>query len=145
MTFDNNARTGKVRQYLGSQAQFRACNQKIIDGQSGWTLVRRDMLITFDCFIIFVTIISFLLCVRSLWHGHLLCREVRLFYSCERKDEKPLTWADVRVFYSNWYLLMVITDLMVLPGSIIKIVILFKVNSFQLFSLSDLTSFHRRR
>jgi hypothetical protein len=70
---------------------------------------------------------SFLLCIRSLWHGHRLCKEVRLYYSTERAQESSLTWKELTVFYSFWYFLMITTDLMVIPGTIVKIGILFKV------------------
>ena len=126
---------------LDSEGQFRTCNRKIINQNSGWTFVRRDLLVAFDCFIVFITIISFFLCLRSLWHGHRLCREVRIYYSLERQNEKPLTWNDLQIFYSYWYILMMITDLMVLPGSIIKIVILFKVRLSSLNLNASMFSF----
>ena len=50
ITFDNNARTGKIRQHLNCEAQFRTCNPQIIDHSTGWTLVRRDLLIIYDFF-----------------------------------------------------------------------------------------------
>ncbi|CAF0966426.1 unnamed protein product [Rotaria sordida] len=127
ITFDNNARTGKIRQHLNSQAQFRTCNRKLIHQYSDFTLTRRNLLIVLDCVVLLITIISFILCIRSLWFGHRLCREVCLYYSIERTSEKPLTWSELQIFYSYWYFLMIITDLMVIPGTIIKIGILFKV------------------
>ena len=84
-------------------------------------------MIGFDCFIVLLTIVSLLLCIRSMWYEHRLCQEVRLFYSLHQRQEPPLTWRDLYIFYSIWYILMIITDLLVLPGSIIKITILFKV------------------
>jgi hypothetical protein len=129
--FDNNARTGKIRQRLDSYAQFRTCNRKIHDENSGWTLARRDLFIGLDCLVLFITIISFILCLRSLRSGHKLCREVRLYYSQSRKRETPLGWSELQVFYSFWYFLMIVTDLMIIPGTIIKLKILFKVNFYQ--------------
>ncbi|CAF3496141.1 unnamed protein product [Rotaria sp. Silwood1] len=127
ITFDNNARTGKIRQHLDSQAQFRTCNRKLIHQDSNFTLKRRNLLVGLDCIVLFITIISFILCIRSLWFGHRLCKEIRLYYSIARAAEKPLTWSELQIFYSYWYFLMIITDLMVIPGTIIKIGILFKV------------------
>ena len=124
---NNNARTGKIRQHLNSQAHFRTCNRQIIDQKSGWTLIRRDLFVAFDCLTLLITSISFVLCVRSLSHGHVLCGEVRRYYSLRRTQEPPLAWSDIQVFYSFWYFLMIATDLMVIPGTIIKIGILFKV------------------
>ena len=63
--FDNNARTGKIRQRLDTQARFHTCNQKIIDEQSFWTLARRDLFIGLDCLVLLITVISFILCIRS--------------------------------------------------------------------------------
>ena len=125
--FDNNARTGKIQQRLNSHAEFRTCTRKIIDPDSRSTLARRDLFILLDCLVLLITIISFVLCVRSLWLGHKLCKEVRLYYSRERQHEPPLKWSELQIFYSIWYFLMIVTDLMVLPGTIIKIKILFKV------------------
>lgn len=68
-----------------------------------------------------------MLCIRSLWTGYKLCKEVRAYYSIERIGEPPLTWQELQTFYSIWYFLMIITDLMIIPGTIIKIRILFKV------------------
>ena len=127
ITFDNHARTGKIRQHLNSQAHFRTCNRQIIDQKSGWTLIRRDLFVAFDCMTLLICSVSFVLCVRSLWHGHVLCVEVRRYYLLERTQEPPLAWSDIQVFYSFWYFLMISTDLMVIPGTIIKIGILFKV------------------
>ncbi|CAF5056581.1 unnamed protein product, partial [Rotaria sp. Silwood1] len=73
ITFDNNARTGKIRQHLDSQAQFRTCNRKLIHQDSNFTLKRRNLLVGLDCIVLFITIISFILCIRSLWFGHRLC------------------------------------------------------------------------
>ncbi|CAF2638960.1 unnamed protein product [Rotaria sp. Silwood2] len=127
VTFDNNARTGKIRQHLNSDAKFRTCNRKLIHQNADFTLVRRNLLIFLDCVVLFITIISFILCIRSLWFGHHLCKEIRLYYSLARTQEKPLAWSELQIFYSFWYFLMIITDLMVIPGTIIKIGILFKV------------------
>jgi hypothetical protein len=46
----------------------------------------------------------------------------------ERTQEKSFTWRELQVFYSFWYFLMIITDLLVISGTGIKITILFKVN-----------------
>jgi hypothetical protein len=125
--FDNNARTGKIRQRLDARAQFRTCNRKIHDEHSGRTSIRRGLFIGLDCLVLLITTISFILCLRSLWSGHQLCREVQLYYSQSRRHEAPLRWNELQVFYSFWYFLMIITDLMIIPGTIIKIEILFKV------------------
>ncbi len=84
-------------------------------------------MIIFDGLVIFISIMSFILCIRSLWFGHRLCKEVRVYYATERAEESPLTWSELQVFYSYWYFLMIITDLMVISGTIIKIGILWKV------------------
>ena len=125
--FDNNARTGKIQQRLNSHAQFRRCNQKIRDKHSSWTSIRRDLFIGLDCLVIFITSISFILCVRSLSYGHQLCQQVRLYYSSSRRYEPTLDWNELQVFYSYWYFLMIITDLMIISGTMIKMTILFKV------------------
>jgi len=45
----------------------------------------------------------------------------------EKKREPKLPWRELQVFYSFWYILMIITDLLIVPGTIIKLTILFKV------------------
>jgi hypothetical protein len=142
LTFDNNARTGKIRQHLNSQSNFRTCYRQIINQNSNWTFVRRNLLISFDCFVLFITSVSFILCIRSLWHGHKLCKEIRLFYATERTHEKKLTRSELQVFYSFWYFLMIITDLMVISGTVIKIEILFKV---RIKNFSNLMNLHACR
>lgn len=132
--YDNNARTGKIQQRLDSHAQFRNCNRKIIDEYSSWTLARRDLFVAFDCVVFLITFISFILCFRSIWTGHKLCKEVRSYYKKERKQEAPLTCQELLIFYSFSYFLMIITDLMIIPGTIIKVGILFKVREKKLLS-----------
>ena len=127
MTFDNGARTGQIRQHLDSQVQFQSCNRQVIDQNSPAILIRRDILFTLDCLVSLITTASFILCSRSLWSGHCLCKEILSYYSKHRAEESPLTWSELQVFYSFWYILMVITDLMVITGTIIKMGILFKV------------------
>ena len=125
--FDNSARTGKICQRLDTDSEYRSCASKIIDADENWTLVRRDLFITLDCFVLIITIISFVLCIRSLWIRHMLCREVCHYFAMEKKREPKLPWRELQVFYSFWYILMIITDLLIVPGTIIKLTILFKV------------------
>ena len=129
MYFDNNARTGKIRQRLNSEAHFHSCQSEIIRENSKVTNIRRDLLTSFDCFIILICLMSCVLCIRSLWKGHKLAREIRRFYAVERSNEKPFTWMELQTFYSFWYFLMILTDLLVISGTIIKIVILFQASS----------------
>ncbi len=135
IVFDNNARTGKIRQRLNSQAHFQTCNTQILNKNSTWPFARRDLLISFDCLVLCVTIVSFILCIRSLWFGHKLAKEVRKYYATERTQEKPLTWGELQAFYSFWYFLMIITDLLVIVGTGIKIIILFKVSLVWIYRL----------
>ena len=74
---------------------------------------------------------SFILCIRSLWFGHKLAKEVRKYYATERTQEKPLTWGELQSFYSFWYFLMIATDLLVISGTAIKITILYKVSLYK--------------
>ena len=127
--FDNNARTGKIRHRLNSEAHFHPCQSGIIQENSTSTTIRRDLLTSFDCFILVICLVSTGLCVRSLWRGHRLGREIRRFYAVERPTEKPFTWTELQTFYSFWYLLMILTDLLVMCGTIIKINILFKMRN----------------
>lgn len=129
MYFDNNARTGKIRVRLNSEAHFHFCQSEILHGNSTFTNIRRDLLTSFDCFIILICLMSCVLCIRSLWKGHKLAREIRRFFAVERSNEKPFTWMELQTFYSFWYFLMIITDLFVICGTIIKIVILFQASN----------------
>lgn len=130
INFDNNARTGKIQLRLDSFARFQPCHRNIIGENSTWLLARRDLSIILDSFILFITTFSFILCVRSLYRGHRLCREVRKYYSKVRPNEVPLKWTELQIFYSFWYFLMIATDLMIFPATIIKMEILFKVKGF---------------
>ena len=124
--FDNDARSGKIRQRLESESIFEYCTSKDLNGNSTSANSHRNLLIFFDTLVLFVTLISFLLCVRSLYVGHKLCREVRRYFARERPQEPRFSFDELQVFYSFWYFLMIITDLMIIPGTIVKILILFK-------------------
>ncbi|CAF1320778.1 unnamed protein product, partial [Didymodactylos carnosus] len=153
LIFDNNARTGKIRVRLDSQAELRSCNGKLINPHD-WTLMRRDLLLVYDCFVLIISFISFILCVRSLYQGHRLCKEVVEYYNEKYVKNRPkistqtrdtssigttnrkkkreiqpnkLQFSEYYQFYSPWYFLMIITDLLVIAATIIKIYILFKL------------------
>lgn len=98
-----------------------------MNSESAWPFIGRDVLIGFDCIIVLITLTSLILCLRSVWQDHCLCREVRAYFAREKAGEPPLTWKDLHIFYSFWYILMIITDILVIPGSALKIAILFKV------------------
>ena len=98
-------------------------------------------MLAFDYLVILITMISFILCLRSLWQGHRLCQEVRQYYAKARKQEARLKWTELQVFYSFWYFIMILTDCLLFTASIIKLEILYKVNRENPFSFFSIEIF----
>uniref|UniRef100_A0A8C1TXR3 Mucolipin 1a n=1 Tax=Cyprinus carpio TaxID=7962 RepID=A0A8C1TXR3_CYPCA len=73
----------------------------------------------FDVAVIVVCIFSLLLCGRSIIRGIILQNEfVKYFKSSLKRD---VCWGDTMEFINGWYILLIISDVLTITGSIIKI------------------------
>ncbi|XP_071778631.2 mucolipin-1a [Centroberyx gerrardi] len=113
IVLDNKAHSGKVKISLENQASIKECKDTSVSGQAeNYTRVALDVAVALVC------ILSLLLCGRSILRGILLQREFVQFF----KDslDREVRWADRLEFINGWYILLIVSDLLTITGSIIK-------------------------
>uniref|UniRef100_A0A8C1RHC9 Mucolipin 1a n=1 Tax=Cyprinus carpio TaxID=7962 RepID=A0A8C1RHC9_CYPCA len=111
---DNKAHSGKVKISLDNQASIKECRDPSVSGHAD-SYAR----VWFDVAVIVVCIFSLLLCGRSIIRGIILQNEfVKYFKSSLKRD---VCWGDTMEFINGWYILLIISDVLTITGSIIKI------------------------
>ncbi|XP_056892707.1 mucolipin-1a [Takifugu flavidus] len=114
IVMDNRAHSGKVKIRLESRATIKECKDPSVSGQAqSYTRV------TFDVAVALVCLLSLVLCGRSILRGIVLQQEYVDFFK-ENLDRK-VSWADRFEFINGWYILLIISDILTITGSIIKI------------------------
>ncbi|KAG7217487.1 hypothetical protein INR49_021412 [Caranx melampygus] len=115
ITFDNQCHSGKVKIFLDIDAQSSACRDWKI---SGTAQKNTHYLLMFDGFVILVCLTSAVLCTRSIVLAvRLLQRFSR--YLHENYNRKVCE-DDQGEFLNGWYLLVIVSDLLAIVGSILK-------------------------
>uniref|UniRef100_A0A667X8U4 Mucolipin TRP cation channel 2 n=1 Tax=Myripristis murdjan TaxID=586833 RepID=A0A667X8U4_9TELE len=115
ITFDNQCHSGKVKMYLDMDALSSACRDWKI---SGTAQKNTHYLLVFDGFVILVCLTSAVLCTRSIILAvRLLQRFARFFHE---NYNRKVCEDDQREFLNGWYLLIIISDLLAIVGSILK-------------------------
>ncbi|KAK5869853.1 hypothetical protein PBY51_024541 [Eleginops maclovinus] len=115
ITFDNQCHSGKVKIFLDIDAQSCACrNWKI----SGTAQKNTHYLLVFDAFVILVCLTSAVLCTRSIVLAvRLLQRFSRFFHE---NYNRKVCEDDQKEFLNGWYVLVIVSDLLAIVGSILK-------------------------
>ncbi|KAL7854513.1 hypothetical protein SRHO_G00167030 [Serrasalmus rhombeus] len=115
ITFDNQCHSGKVKITLDLDAVSSACkNWKI----SGTAQKNTHYLLIFDGFIILVCLTSAVLCIRSIVLAIKLLQ--RFSKLCLKKYNRKVCEDDQREFLNGWYVLVIISDVMAIIGSVLK-------------------------
>uniref|UniRef100_A0A3B4DYA5 Polycystin cation channel PKD1/PKD2 domain-containing protein n=1 Tax=Pygocentrus nattereri TaxID=42514 RepID=A0A3B4DYA5_PYGNA len=115
ITFDNQCHSGKVKITLDLDAVSSACkNWKI----SGTAQKNTHYLLIFDGFIILVCLTSAVLCIRSIVLAIKLLQRFSKF--CLKKYNRKVCEDDQREFLNGWYVLVIISDVMAIIGSVLK-------------------------
>ncbi|XP_069550841.1 mucolipin-2 [Brachyistius frenatus] len=115
ITFDNQCHSGKVKIFLDIDAQSSACKDWKI---SGTAQKNTHYLLVFDCFVILVCLTSAVLCTRSIILAvRLLQRFSRFFH--ENYNHKVCE-DDQKEFLNGWYVMVIVSDLLAIIGSILK-------------------------
>lgn len=115
ITFDNQCHSGKVKIFLDTDSQSSACRDWKI---SGTAQKNTHYLLMFDGFVILVCLTSAVLCTRSIVLAvRLLQRFSR--YLHENYNRKVCE-DDQGEFLNGWYLLVIVSDLLAIVGSILK-------------------------
>lgn len=115
ITFDNKAHSGKIKIYLENEAVIRECEEWHVSG----SLQRNThYMMIFDTFIILVCLSSLILCTRSVVNGIRLQYEFATFFL--HRYNKHVTWTDRTEFLNGWYIVIIITDILTIIGSVLK-------------------------
>ncbi|KAM9797407.1 mucolipin-2 isoform 3-T3 [Syngnathus typhle] len=115
ITFDNQRHSGKVKLFLDIDAQSSACRDWKI---SGTAQKNTHYLLVFDGFVIVVCLTSAVLCTRS------IVLAVRLLWRFSRflheNYNRKVCEDDQGEFLNGWYVLVIVSDLLTIVGSILK-------------------------
>uniref|UniRef100_A0A673K9J7 Mucolipin-1-like n=1 Tax=Sinocyclocheilus rhinocerous TaxID=307959 RepID=A0A673K9J7_9TELE len=111
---DNKAHSGKVKISLDNQASIKECRDPSVSGHAD-SYAR----VWFDVTVIVVCIFSLLLCGRSIIRGIILQNEFVKYFKSSLK--RHVCWGDRMEFINGWYILLIISDVLTITGSIIKI------------------------
>ncbi|XP_031730444.1 mucolipin-1-like isoform X1 [Anarrhichthys ocellatus] len=114
IVLDNKAHSGKVKIRLENQASIKECKDPSVSGHA-----ENYTHLAFDVAVALVCMLSLLLCGRSILRGITLQQEFVQFFR-ETLDRK-VCWADRMEFINGWYILLTISDIFTITGSIIKI------------------------
>ncbi|XP_029416167.1 mucolipin-2 isoform X2 [Nannospalax galili] len=115
VTFDNKAHSGKIKIYFNSDADIEECKAMNI---SGSIQKSTQYVLVFDAFVIVICLASLILCSRSVVLAlRLRKRFLNVFLE---KYKRHVCDADQWEFINGWYVLVIISDLMTIIGSILK-------------------------
>ncbi|XP_025783016.1 mucolipin-2 [Puma concolor] len=115
ITFDNKAHSGKIKIYFGSDAKIEECKDLNI---SGSIQKNTQYVLAFDAFVIVICLASLILCTRSIVLALRLRKRFLNFFL--EKYKRHVCNADQWEFINGWYILVIISDLMTIIGSILK-------------------------
>lgn len=118
ITYDNTLHDGQTLINLESQNFRRTCNGKI-DHTDDYR--KTYAVITLNIFVIALSTISFLLCLRSMYRANKLrLRTVEFFKNNLGKD---LKMSDQMYFLDFWMVMIIINDVMIIIGSMMKLML----------------------
>ncbi|XP_008536398.1 mucolipin-2 isoform X1 [Equus przewalskii] len=115
ITFDNRAHSGKIKIYFDSDAHIEECKDLNI---SGSIQKNTQYILVFDAFVIVICLASLILCTRSIVLALKLRKRFLNFFL--EKYKRHVCNADQWEFINGWYVLVIISDLMTIIGSILK-------------------------
>lgn len=111
---DNKAHSGKVRISLDNKASIKECRDPSVSGHPD-----SNARVLFDLAVALVCVFSLLLCGRSIIRGIILQNEFVKYFKTSLK--RHVCWGDRMEFINGWYILLIISDVLTITGSIIKI------------------------
>ncbi|XP_077591223.1 mucolipin-1b [Stigmatopora nigra] len=111
---DNRAHSGKIKISLQNQAFIKECKDPNVSGHAD--NYAREF---FDVLVALVCLLSLLLCGRSILKGVILQHEYAQFF--QTRLGRAVNWGDRMEFINGWYILLIVSDMFTIIGSIIKI------------------------
>ncbi|XP_045074650.1 mucolipin-1-like [Coregonus clupeaformis] len=116
IVLDNKAHSGKVRISLENQAFIKECKDPSVSGHA-----ENHTRLTFDVVVAIVCMLSLVLCGRSILRGIRLQAEFVEFFKTNLG--RNVSWDERMEFINGWYILLIISDVLTMIGSFIKIAI----------------------
>ncbi|XP_027729769.1 mucolipin-3 [Vombatus ursinus] len=113
--FDNKAHSGRIKISLDNDIAIRECKDWHV---SGSIQKNTHYMMIFDAFVILTCLASLILCTRSVVKGIQLQREYVNFILLHFKKEVPVT--DQMAFVNGWYILIIVSDMLTVAGSVLK-------------------------
>ncbi|XP_037118796.1 mucolipin-1a [Syngnathus acus] len=114
IVLDNKAHSGKVKIRLENQASIKECKDPSVSGQA-----ENYTRLAFDVAVALVCTLSLVLCGRSILRGIILQQEFVQFF--KKNLNHKVCWADRLEFINGWYILLIVSDILTITGSVIKI------------------------
>ncbi|XP_026545994.1 mucolipin-2-like isoform X1 [Notechis scutatus] len=116
ITFNNMAHSGKIKIYFDTDADIQECKEWNISG----SLVQKNTqyILVFDGLVIVSCFASLILCTRSIILALKLQKRFVNFFL--EKYEHHVCRADRLEFINGWYVLVIISDVMTIIGSVMK-------------------------
>nr|XP_056700401.1 mucolipin-2 [Euleptes europaea] len=115
ITFNNKAHSGKVKIFFDTDADIEECKDLNI---SGSIQKNTQYILVFDGFVIVSCFASLILCTRSIVLALKLQKRFVNFFL--EKYKRHVCSADRLEFINGWYVLVIISDMMTIIGSIMK-------------------------
>ncbi|XP_038270652.1 mucolipin-3 isoform X1 [Dermochelys coriacea] len=115
IVFDNKAHSGRIKISLDNDIAIRECKDWHVSG-----LIQKNThyMMIFDAFVILTCLASLILCTRSVVKGFRLQREFVRFFLHHYKKEVSFT--DQMEFVNGWYILIIVSDVLTIVGSTLK-------------------------
>ncbi|KAM9844832.1 mucolipin-3-like [Aulostomus maculatus] len=114
--FDNRAHSGKIKVDVENDVRINECRDWNVEGTSG---SNDYLLLLFDSVVILACFTSLILCMRSVINGIQLQFEFNTFFHAYYN--KIVTLSDRMEFVNGWYILIIISDMLTIVGSALKI------------------------
>ncbi|XP_049665234.1 mucolipin-3 isoform X2 [Accipiter gentilis] len=115
IVFDNKAHSGRIKISLDNDIAIRECKDWHV---SGSIQKNTHYMMIFDAFVILTCLASLILCTRSVIKGIHLQREFVSFFLYYYKKE--VSFSDQMEFVNGWYILIMVSDVLTIVGSTLK-------------------------
>ncbi|XP_028918866.1 mucolipin-3 isoform X2 [Ornithorhynchus anatinus] len=113
--FDNKAHSGRIKISLVNDITIKECKDWHVAGS---IQKNTHYMMIFDALVILTCLASLVLCIRSVIKGFQLQREFVNFFLFHFKKEVSVN--DQMEFIDGWYILIIISDVLTIIGSVLK-------------------------
>lgn len=123
IVYDNRAHSGQVVMNLDAEPTRITCVNGTIEYKANENM-RKALAMVLNCLVIVLCILSAVLCVRSLLRAFQLKDETVLLF--QDHYNKELSWNDKLHFLNCWYVMIVVNDVLIVIGTVVRIQIDYK-------------------